>query len=470
MNALTDIQSLPLHPDPVVLPPDFNRVHEIFEELAGRYGPLFTVRFADRPMLVVSDAPSVNWVLRHRLDLFGPYRRKTRVLETLRVDGLEAADGWDWKRQREMLTAAMDSRYLALYFEPLRKAVADLRERWNTHGEALSQDEIESDIMGFSIAAYTAILFGGPAGLPGDDPAVGELLHGLIALLGPRIDALLPGMHLDRLPEQAGFTGEIGRIFEILEAVVAHNREALGQRRGAAASLLQALLETAEQKGWDIRGVKLLENILLIVLAAEPTTANTLFRVLGFLAENPNVQEALRHELDGIPLSGDALSEMESVKKLKCLDAVILETMRLSSVSRFAIVEAKEDLFLNGIRVPEGTPLILLLAYCAHAEENFSQADRFDYRRWQSECRSETQAHNTKAFLAFGGGPRACPGRNLAMLVLKTALAMICRNFTIRPAQPEDAPQIPPRKPAEMPSEFTLAARNEPCGPQAACR
>jgi cytochrome P450 len=33
--------------------------------------------------------------------------------------------------------------------------------------------------------------------------------------------------------------------------------------------------------------------------------------------------------------------------------------------------------------------------------------------------------------LVFGAGPRFCPGRNLAFLESKTALAMIARNFQI---------------------------------------
>ena len=36
-----------------------------------------------------------------------------------------------------------------------------------------------------------------------------------------------------------------------------------------------------------------------------------------------------------------------------------------------------------------------------------------------------------KSFLAFGAGPRFCPGRNLAFLEAKTAMAMIARNFEI---------------------------------------
>ena len=37
-------------------------------------------------------------------------------------------------------------------------------------------------------------------------------------------------------------------------------------------------------------------------------------------------------------------------------------------------------------------------------------------------------------FLPFGAGPRFCPGRNLAFLEGKAALAMLARNFVIEPA------------------------------------
>jgi cytochrome P450 len=43
-------------------------------------------------------------------------------------------------------------------------------------------------------------------------------------------------------------------------------------------------------------------------------------------------------------------------------------------------------------------------------------------------------------FLTFGAGPRFCPGRNLAFLEAKAALAMLGRNFTWELAGP------PPRE------------------------
>ena len=36
-----------------------------------------------------------------------------------------------------------------------------------------------------------------------------------------------------------------------------------------------------------------------------------------------------------------------------------------------------------------------------------------------------------KAFLPFGAGPRFCPGKNLALLEIKTVMAMLCKSFSI---------------------------------------
>ncbi len=42
-------------------------------------------------------------------------------------------------------------------------------------------------------------------------------------------------------------------------------------------------------------------------------------------------------------------------------------------------------------------------------------------------------------FLTFGAGPRFCPGRNLAFLEGKSAIAMLGRNFEIEPVGPPRA-------------------------------
>jgi cytochrome P450 len=59
------------------------------------------------------------------------------------------------------------------------------------------------------------------------------------------------------------------------------------------------------------------------------------------------------------------------------------------------------------------------------SREAAGRTEEFLPERWLT-TDEETQPKKT---LAFGAGPRFCPGRNLAILESKTALAMIARNF-----------------------------------------
>jgi cytochrome P450 len=61
-----------------------------------------------------------------------------------------------------------------------------------------------------------------------------------------------------------------------------------------------------------------------------------------------------------------------------------------------------------------------------HAGMRDDPAEDFYPERWLA----EDQAPASRS-LVFGAGPRFCPGRNLAFLEAKSALAMIARNFHI---------------------------------------
>lgn len=459
MGTFKTISALPSHPDSVILPSDFNRIHEAFEEFVELYGKLFTVQFANRPMVVVADAKLINFVLRKRPDLFGSYHRKNRVLEAMKVDGIEAADGHDWKRQREIIAESMQSSYLVRYFENIKSVTEDLKNRWITSEKNFSKTNLEAEIFGFSISVFTAIVFGDITYMPTDEQeSTRNLLQNLVVILSRRIDALLSQVHLENFSEDRDFEEEILKVFSVIENIVAHNRSLLPDYigTGKADSMLQALMMAMEKKGLDNGNLKLIENLLLVVLAAEPTTANTLFRVLGRIAANAQVQKEIQDEVDTILGDGGIIDDIEDIKKLKCIDAVIFETMRMSSVSRLAIVEAKADLLLEDVEIPSGTPLVLLIAYCGLDKENFHRAAVFDHQRWRSESRTKSAQYNNKACLGFGAGPRSCPGRGLAMLVIKTAVAMICGNFQIRPSSEKSV-----SKGKLLPLDFTVEIRSK---------
>lgn len=459
---INTIFELPSHPDPVMMDPDLNRAHEIFEGLAARYGKMFVVQFAGQPMVVVADAKPLNFILCKRPELFGPYRKNSGILQAIRSDGIETADDNDWRLQRELIATSMESSYLAEYFETVKEVTEALRQRWLGYGEHLSESDFEAEIFGFSASIFTMIMFGDMSYLPRDEKeAAGSLLINLAAVLGGRIDELLPQMHLENFSENKDFEVEIKNIVGIVENLIGYNKNLLARNDGggAAKNLLQVLIGIMNAKGLSARQVKLTENVLQILLASEPTTADTLFRVLRYLAENPEVQTEIRNEVDAVSGKRGVIENIKDIKKLKFVDAAIMETMRIASVSRLVLVQAKTDLLLEEVEITGGTPLVLLTAYCGLEEENFHRADVFDYQRWHRDSRVDAEPHNGKAALGFGVGPRSCPGRGLAMLVMKTAVAMICGNFQIRLVGGKAAPDGIPSEGRPLPLGFTLELR-----------
>ena len=122
--------------------------------------------------------------------------------------------------------------------------------------------------------------------------------------------------------------------------------------------------------------------------------------------------------------------DISTIEKLTYIEAVAHETMRLKSVAPLMFLEPNRDVELAGIAIPKGTFLMLVNRHGALQEENFSNAREFKPERWL-ESNPITCTHNRNASIPFGTGPRFCPGRNLAMLEIKMAMAMLCRNFSI---------------------------------------
>jgi len=125
---------------------------------------------------------------------------------------------------------------------------------------------------------------------------------------------------------------------------------------------------------------------------------------------------------------------VEQAARLPFLDAFCDETMRLRPVARLDLVEPVSDVELLDYLIPKGTPIMMLARRMATQEEYFGEARGFDPDRWLLSPEERSMPHDRRAFVPFGHGPRVCPGRGLALLQMRSVLAMLCRNFDLEPA------------------------------------
>src|SRR5262249_10102828 len=156
-------------------------------------------------------------------------------------------------------------------------------------------------------------------------------------------------------------------------------------------------------------------NAIVMVFAGEDTTANTIGWLLYLLANAPAAQARLAAEADAVlgdePLGADPTQ----LGRMPYLDACIQEGMRLKPAAPILGAEAVVDAPLDGVPVPAGVVVFLLLRHAFECDVPMADAAQFRPERWLEQEFREALADPGRKLLPFGGGPRFCPGRYLAM-------------------------------------------------------
>jgi cytochrome P450 len=168
--------------------------------------------------------------------------------------------------------------------------------------------------------------------------------------------------------------------------------------------------------------------VLTMLLAGEDTTANTLAWMVWLLSRNPAAMQRARDEVRAV-LGGAAVPQrMEDVAALHFVEACMHETMRLKPVAPLIINEAVRDTSVAGVHVRKGQLVMCLMRPAATDARHFPDPQSFDPARW---LESRNAASAKRVAMPFGAGPRLCPGRYLAMLEMKMAIAMLLANFDV---------------------------------------
>lgn len=93
----------------------------------------------------------------------------------------------------------------------------------------------------------------------------------------------------------------------------------------------------------------------------------------------------------------------------------------------FLIVVFFLFLTLQGCQVPKGWTVAYSIRDTHETSEFFSEGDKFDPGRWDAQAPSD-RFH----YLPFGGGSRACVGKEFAKIILKLLLIELSRSCSWR--------------------------------------
>ena len=403
-----------------------SRLHLVAEEWARRYGPIVRIDIGRRRIVGLADPDELHRILRERPDGFRRWREQQTVLAEMGPPGVFAAEGEEWKRQRRLVITALNTNHLHRYFQVIRTTTERLHTRLTDAAQAGITLDISQELTSYTLDTISWLAFGHDLNTLGRGE--GELqghIQRLFYMLARRLAAPVPYWRWIKLPADRALDRSVAALDQAIERFIAQARDRVAARpelREEPENMLEAMLAAQQAEG-TFSDEEIAGNVLTLMIAGEDTTAHTLGWTVWLLASNPEAQDRLAAEAQQTLGEHLLAPDFETASALPYGEAILRESMHLKTVGPLLTLEPLTDTTICDTHIPAGTRLI---CFCRHANLQWRPADQFDPDRWLR----EDDATASKS-LVFGAGPRFCPGRNLAFLEAKSALAMIARNFHI---------------------------------------
>jgi len=405
------------------------RLHQDMEHWAREYGPLFRVALGRTPMLVVANHTLIAQVLRERPATFRRPSATARVAEELGgIDGLFEAEGSDWRNQRRMVMQAFAPHAVKAYFPSLVQVARRLQRRWAAAARAGRALDLGAELRLYTIDIIAGLAFGTDVNtIETGDNAIQRNLDTILPAVARRTLAPFPYWRYLKLPRDYRLERSVAMVRSAAAELVERARERMRadpSRAEQPRNMLEAMLAAAAQDGSGVSAREVAGNVLTTLLAGEDTTSNSLAWLIWLLQRYPPVLARARAEVQGVAPDLDALT-IEQMDRLDFIEACASEALRLKPPAAFLPFEALADTVVGDVQVARGT-LVWCVMRCSSVDDAWvANAAQFDPQRWLD------GRIDKKVSMPFGGGPRTCPGRYLAMLEIKVAMTMLLGGFEI---------------------------------------
>lgn len=416
--------------------------HLTLEDWARQYKGTYRFRVASRQFIVVSDRDVIADILRDRPVAFRRSSRTARMLEEAGTKGLFTAEGEEWRRQRKLGMRALTPEVVHRYFPQLVMMTERLLARWNAALAAGREVDVLRDLKAYTLDVTIGLAMGQDINtLEHEDNPLQRDIEFLFSMVARRLTSPFAYWRLFKMKVDRDAEAAHQRIHGAVTGFIAQTRARLEQDpslRQRPSNMLEALVAARDEPGSGFSDVEVIGNAITMVFAGEDTTSNTIAWLLHLLSQNPTTAVVAGDEAARLMGADAVVRDVRLLDAFTYLDAAAREAMRLKPVAPFMAAEPNVDTVVDGIATPAGTIIFLMLRHAADRASDFDHPELFDPGRWLTDSGVEAASDPGRKSFPFGGGPRFCPGRYLAMAEIKMVMAMILRNFTlsVKPGAP----------------------------------
>ncbi|KAL2895039.1 Cytochrome P450 81E8 [Bienertia sinuspersici] len=412
-------------------------LHRFLQELSYKYGPIYSLKFGFRPVIVIS-SPTIVEECFTKHDLILANRPRLLVGKHLHYDWTTlgaASYGPLWRKLRRVTT-------LEFFSNTKLNSTVDIRgEEMNLLVKGLfgigKRDFVKVEMRPkFSELAFNVVMrmvtgkryFGDE--VEGVEEA--KLFRGIVRDVSELSGAANP---VDFFPSLRWFgVGKIekkmlvvrGKMDDFLNCMIEEcKRNKMDDMVNALTkkAMIYKLLDMQEKDPQNYSD-EIIKGIIMIMLTAgTDTTSVTMEWALSLLLNHPKVLNKARLEIDNYVQNHRLLNESD-IPYLPYIQNIVSETLRLfPAVPLLSPHEPSEDCTIAGYHVQRGT-MVLINAWAIHRDTHlWDEPSRFRPERF------EDMKIDDSRLVPFGLGRRSCPGAKLANRMVVLALGLLIQCF-----------------------------------------
>jgi cytochrome P450 len=363
-----------------------------------------------------------------------------------------------------MVMAAFDPAHIKRYFPALCSVAQRLVGRWQIAARDGRAIDLQADLMRYTVDTIAGLAFGAEVNtLESDEDVIQKHLDKIFPALARRLGAALPTWRW--LPSRADreLKRSMVAVNEAVDGFIAQARARLKQdpeRAKNPPNLLEAMIVAADAPDSGIDDPQVAGNVLTMLLAGEDTTANTIAWMFYLLSRHPQALARAAEEVRRVIVDPKNPTH-EQLGQLDYVEACAHETMRLKPVAPMIVLAPTRETTIGNVRVPSDVVVFGLMRRDSVSDEYLSNAAEFRPERWLAgEAPAQAASAAKRISMPFGAGPRICPGRYLALLEMKMAMAMLLSHFEIAGVDTRDGAEAEERLSFTMtPVGLTLRLR-----------
>ncbi|HEY0877041.1 MAG TPA: cytochrome P450 [Zeimonas sp.] len=408
------------------------RFHLQLERWAMEIGTPYRLQLGRELLVVWSDPDQVLPAMRERPHAFSRGPKLARVFAEIGPLGLFAVEGADWAPQRRMVMQALNATHFRAFFPALQSITERLYRRCARAADRGETLEMTQELMRYTVDVTSTLAFGeDPNTLEQEGDRIQRQLGVVFPMLMKRLVAPVPYWRWFRLPQDRRLDRALVVVHDYVREVIDRARRRMQAAPGASPkNLLEAMLAERDRPGSGVTDDTVAANVLTLLLAGEDTTANSLAWAMPFLAGDEALQQRLHAAALAVLGERNVCATHDDVRALELFEAVVNEAQRMHPVVALIGFAPLHDCEVGGVALPARLPNYFIHRPAMHDPRNFGDPERFDPDRWLHRP-DDARAHESRAFLQFGTGPRVCPGRHLAGVEMRLVLSMLMRNFRL---------------------------------------